>query len=91
MATVGLILASISGIGSLVCLIIVLTKLFPKEGVLLGIAGIICGLYTYIWGWINKNEFNLQQIMIAWTALIILGIIGNVMAQAGAASMGGGF
>lgn len=75
------ILSLITGIGSLVCLIIVLLKLFPTEGVGKGILGIICGLYTFIWGWQNKDRFNLSMVMTVWTALIIVGIIVNVLNQ----------
>jgi hypothetical protein len=41
------------------CLIYVLTKLFPKEGVMKGILGIVCGLYTFVWGWQNKESEGL--------------------------------
>jgi hypothetical protein len=83
MATLGLILSIISGLGSLACLIFVLTKLFPTEGALKGILGIICALYTFIWGWQNRERFNLQQVMVAWTVLIVLGIIANGLTRAG--------
>ena len=83
MATIGLILAVIGGLGSLICLIIVLLKLFPAEGALKGVLGIICGLYTYIWGWMNAGRFNLHNIMYAWTACIVLSLIGNVLANLG--------
>jgi len=70
-------LLAIGGIGSLVCLVMVLIPLFKKEGTGLGILGIFCSIYTYIWGWINAKQFNLKNIMFAWTACIILSIIGN--------------
>lgn len=62
-------------IGSLVCAVIVLIKLFGDEGALKGILGIICGLYTYIWGWMNKDKHNLGKVMLIWTVLIILQVI----------------
>jgi hypothetical protein len=65
------------GIGSLVCFIIVLTKLFPQEGVGKGILAIICGLYAFIWGWQNKDQHNLQTVMIIWTILFVTGILLN--------------
>jgi hypothetical protein len=67
----------LTGIGSLICLIIVLTKLFPEEGVGKGILGIICGLYTFFWGWQNKDQHNLQTVMIIWTILFVLSILLN--------------
>ena len=69
-------LSILASIGSIVCWIIVLTKMFP-ESVGKGIFGIICGLYAFIWGWQNKSD-GLQKIMPIWTACIILGIILNV-------------
>ena len=65
--------------------IVVLIKLFQKEGFLKGILGLICMLYTYIWGWMHVKDqsLNLKTWMWIWTGAIvlgiILGIIGNVM------------
>jgi hypothetical protein len=84
MATLGLILAIVGGIGSLICLILVLMKMFPAEGALKGVLAIICSLYAYIWGWMNAGRFNLQNIMYGWTGCIVLSIIGNILANAGA-------
>lgn len=71
------ILALIVGLGSLICFIIVLIKLFQNEGALKGILGLICGLYTFIWGWMNAGKLNLRNIMMIWTVLIIIQIILN--------------
>ncbi|MBN1998713.1 hypothetical protein JW935_14230 [candidate division KSB1 bacterium] len=60
---------------SIVCWIMVLIKLFKKEGVGLGILGIICGLYTFIWGWLNHKKQNLTIVMIVWSvAAVVMGI-----------------
>ena len=66
--------------------IVVLVKLFQKEGVLKGILGLICMLYTYIWGWMHVKDttLNLKTWMWIWTGAIILGIILNVIGQASA-------
>jgi hypothetical protein len=66
------ILYSLLVVANIACLVMVLLKLFPAEGPLKGILGIICGLYTYIWGWMNSSRFNLKTIMLVWTAVIIL-------------------
>jgi len=66
-------------LGCLVCFIIVLIKLFQNEGALKGILGLICGLYTFIWGWMNATRLNIKTIMMAWTVLLILAIIINMM------------
>jgi hypothetical protein len=61
--------------------IVVLVKLFQKEGILKGILGLICMFYTYIWGWMHlKDEsLNLKTWMYIWTGCIVLGIILNFM------------
>jgi hypothetical protein len=66
--------------------IVVLIKLFQKEGFLKGILGLICMLYTYIWGWMHVKEesLNIKTWMWIWTGAIVLGIILNVIGQASA-------
>lgn len=89
MAMVILGLASLVGIANLVCLIIVLIKMFTDEvngGVAKGIFGFICGLYAFIWGWQNADTHNIRNVMMIWTgcfiANIILNVVGQVMMQA---------
>ena len=77
------IVTMLVGLGMLICAIIVLIKLFQNEGALKGILGIICGLYTFIWGWMNANKLGIKNIMIIWTLLLIAYIILGMM--------GGGF
>ena len=76
----GGILAFIAGIW-------VWIKLFQKEGVMKGILGFLCMLYTFIWGLQNmKNEeLKLKTWMYVWTGAIVLGIALNVIG-----AMGGG-
>ena len=73
------ILGVILWLGCLVCFIIVLIKLFQENGILHGILGLICGLYTFIWGWMNANKLGIKNIMMIWTLLLILLIIFNVV------------
>lgn len=75
------LLGIIVAVGSLVCWVMVLIKMFPAEGAVKGILAIICGLYAFIWGWMNRDRFNLQMIMMIWTVLIVLSIIINGAAQ----------
>jgi len=82
------ILGLLLWLGCLICFIIVLIKLFQENGVLHGILGLICGLYTFIWGWINANRLNIKNIMIIWTLLIIVSIIVNVMSGGFSYSLG---
>lgn len=66
------ILALVVAVGCLICAIIVLIKLFQNEGALKGILGLICGLYTFIWGWMNANKLGIKNIMIIWSVLLII-------------------
>lgn len=66
------IVATIAGIGSLICWIMTLIQLFKKESVIMGILGIFCGIYAFIWGWIKVKETNQKTIMLVWTVCFIL-------------------
>jgi hypothetical protein len=78
------ILALVCSIASLICFIIVLIKQFQDGGVVHGIIGIVtCGIWTFIWGWMNAGRLNIKNIMMIWTLLFVVSIILNVM--------GGGF
>lgn len=76
------ILAILAGIGSLICLIMVLIPLTREKGVLHCILGIICGLYTFIWGWMNVTRLNLRNVMLAWSACMLIGVVCNMIAGA---------
>ena len=82
-----MILASLVGLGSLVCFVIVLIKQFQTAGALHGIIGLItCGIWTFIWGWMRASTLNLKNMMLIWTALIVLGIVLNGMGAMSALS-----
>ncbi len=78
------ILALLAGLGSAVVAIMVLIKLFQTEGAGKGILGLICMIYTYIWGWMNATRLNLKKLMLIWTVLLIVFIILYFIAIAGA-------
>jgi len=86
MSTVFSILGMIVGIGSLVCLIMVLIKLFKEKGVLHLILGIICPLYPFIWGWMHVTRLNIKNIMLAWSGCAVVQIIFNVIGSLAAQS-----
>lgn len=78
MAALGLlgILAMLVGLGCFICWIIVLIKQFQNAGVVHGIIGIItCGIWTFIWGWMNANNLGIKNIMMIWSVLIIIGLV----------------
>ena len=71
-----LILAWIVNVLALICFIIVLIKQFQNAGVVHGIIGIItCGIWTFIWGWMNATKLNIKNIMLIWTLIVVVCLI----------------
>ena len=62
-------------LGMIVCWIMVLIRMFKEAGAVHGIIGILCSLYAFIWGWMNSGKYGIRNIMLAWTALLILYVI----------------
>jgi hypothetical protein len=63
-------------LAAFVCFIMVLIKQFQNAGVVHGIIGIItCGIWTFIWGWMNAGKLNIKNLMLAWTVLILICIV----------------
>jgi hypothetical protein len=77
------ILALVALVGLIICQIFVAIKIFQSDGALKGILALICGLFGFIWGWMNSSKMGIKNIMIIWTVLIIVYAI--------CAGMGGGF
>lgn len=75
------ILSVLVGIGSFVLFIMVLIKLFQNEGTGKGILGLICALYTFIWGWMKHKELGITQLMTIWSGLIVVGMILSSLTQ----------
>ena len=68
-------LAGLIGLASLVCFVMVLIKQFQQGSAVHGIIGIVtCGLWTFIWGWMNAGRTGIKNIMLIWTILIVVGI-----------------
>lgn len=83
------ILALLCLIGAVICQIIVIIRMFKDAGAVQGIIGIICGIWAFIWGWMNSGRLGIRNIMLIWTALIILyvilmGVGGGFAAMSGA-------
>jgi hypothetical protein len=74
-----MIVSWLATIACIVCWIMVLLKMFPAEGPIKGILAIICGLYAFIWGWMNASRFNLKNIMLIWTVAILASIVASFM------------
>jgi hypothetical protein len=73
----GLTLTYIASAISLICWIIVLIRMF-KESVLKGVLGLICGIYAFIWGWMNAGA-GLRNVMLLWTIAIVVGAVGGTL------------
>lgn len=85
MAIIGLILASIGYLGIIVFWIMVLIKMFKtQESPLMGILGIFCSLWAFIWGWMNAAKYDLKKIMLLWSASMALAFVGALIAGLGA-------
>lgn len=57
----------------------VLIKIFKAGETVHGIIGIICGLWAFIFGWMKADEYGIKQVMLAWTAAMIVGFLFNVL------------
>jgi hypothetical protein len=82
----GEILGIVGGIISLVCFILVLVKMFQAGQTGLGILCIVLvfccgigGLIAFIYGWVKAKDWNITNVMIAWTVGVILGLVGNLL------------
>ena len=73
------LISSLASLASLASFIMVLIKLFQDKGVLHGILGIICSIYTFIYGWMNVEKLNNRVVMPAWTAAIIVSVVFNIL------------
>jgi len=102
LAVLFLLLAGVCGIGSLVCFIMVLVKMFQNDQSTLGIVCIVLALCTgigaliaFVVGWMNARAWNIQQVMLAWTGCIvggfILWLVGFVIMAMAGAQHGGQF
>ena len=71
--------AVVVSLTSLICFILVVVKMFRTAGVVQGIIGLICGIWAFIWGWMNAGKLGIKNIMLIWTVLIILSMVLNIV------------
>lgn len=74
------------GVFGLICLIIVLVKMYQSGdstlAIVFGVLTFVCGigyLITFVYGWMKSRELELFPIMAAWSGLIGLGILTAVV------------
>ena len=67
---------------SLACFVMVVVKMFQNGQTGLGIACIVLvlcagigALIAFIYGWIKSGEWNIKNLMLIWTACIVVNII----------------
>jgi hypothetical protein len=83
------ILSYLIGLVALVMFIMVLIKQFQTAGPIHGIIGIVtCGIWTFIWGWMNSSKLGIRNLMLIWTLCIVLNIVLTI-AFGGMAAMSG--
>jgi hypothetical protein len=58
-------------LGSLVCWIIVLVKLFINGYTIQCLLGLLCGVVAFIYGWSKADDIDVRPIMYAWTGCIV--------------------
>jgi|GEM_PF-1330791 len=75
-------IAFLVGLASLVCFVLVLIQMFQRGQTGLGIACIVLlfvcgigGLIAFIYGWVKAREWNIQNIMIAWTVCVLIQLV----------------
>ena len=70
------ILAMLVGLGVFICFIMVLIKQFQDAGAVHGIIGIVtCGIWTFIWGWMNAQRLNIRNLMLIWSVLWVIYLV----------------
>ncbi|MDP0492470.1 MAG: hypothetical protein Q7Q71_15595 [Verrucomicrobiota bacterium JB023] len=65
-----------AGLGSLGCSLIVLFAIFTREGVALGMVGLLCNLVAFVWGWSKAESYGLRRVMMVWTSCLVLSLLG---------------
>ncbi|MBC7785730.1 MAG: hypothetical protein H7144_18025 [Burkholderiales bacterium] len=73
-----LIISLAISIGSIVCWVLTLVKLFQAGKTLEGVLS-ICPLIGFILGWVRAKELNHTKVMMIWSVLVVLSILINVM------------
>jgi len=75
------VLQVLAGIGSLVCFILVIVRMFQEGETVMAVVClvlILCcigGLVAFISGWINSRKWGISNIMLVWTGLITAGLL----------------
>jgi hypothetical protein len=78
-------ISGIIGLVALVCFVLVVVKMFQAGDTTMGIICVVgvlaCGigvLVAFVYGWIKSSEYKIQQVMLIWTAAIVVNIVLSV-------------
>ena len=77
-----IILYYLMSVVALVCWILVLVQIFKHQQIALGIIGILCPIVAFVYGWIKAREWGIKNIMLGWTAAIVLQILFGALSGA---------
>jgi hypothetical protein len=80
------LLSGILFVVSFVCFVMVVMKMFQHGKTVPAIASaalFLCFgigyLIAFVYGWMNATEWNIKNIMLAWTACIVIGIVAGMV------------
>ncbi|MEX0978018.1 MAG: hypothetical protein WDZ48_04155 [Pirellulales bacterium] len=91
MAALVSILQVVVGVGSLVCFIMVIIQMFQHGDTTVAIASLVLllcfigGLIAFVYGWMKAAEWNITNVMLAWTGCIVGALVLGVLQYAVAA------
>jgi len=63
-------------LANFILFVVLLVKQFQNSGVVHGLIGVVtCGVWTFVWGWINSGKLDFRMLMLIWTTLIIVQVV----------------
>jgi len=82
------VLSWILSLGSLICFILILIKMFTTDDAFLAIVCIVtlfCGgigyLIAFVMGWIKSSSYDAEGVMLVWTGCFVGGVLLNILAR----------
>ena len=67
------------GLGSLVCAILVLIRLYNAKGTSEMLLGLFCTIFLFIWGWQNAERYGFVPQMRAWKLCVLGQLLSMVL------------
>ena len=79
MLTILQLINGIVGLASFVLMVMVLIRLYKAEGTGQAVLGLICGLYTFFWGWKNADRLGFTKEMNWWKLAVLAQVVVMVL------------